>query len=179
MATIPADIHLKPPKEILEIARQFIGTETEPIEGRYPVEYDPIRRYCHMTGATNPLYLDPEYAKKTKHGKVLCPALLLGYFGGLGIWPPAVQETPAPQTTLPLPPEDGPRRAINIATDWTFFKPVYVGDCISAKNRVADVYMKAIKTDPECIWTRTERIFTNQNGEVVAVMENILVNYKK
>lgn len=178
MAQIPDDYYLKPPKEILEIAKEFVGVETELVEGRYPVEYDPIRRYCHATGDTNPLFLDPEYAKKTKYGGVVSPPLLIGYFGGSGIWPPAV-EHPVSRTTLPLPPADGPRRAINLATDWTFFKLVKVGDRISAKNRVADVYMKAIRTDPEAIWTVTERIFTNQNGAVVAVMKNTLLNYKK
>lgn len=179
MDQIPDDIHLKSPQEILEIARQFIGSETEPVEARYPVEYDPIRRYCQMTGDTNPLFLDSGYAKKTKYGEVLCPALMLGYFGGLGNWPPVTQQRPAPRTTIPLPPQDGPRRGINLATDWTFFKTVKVGDRLSAKSRVADVYMKAIKSDPECIWTRTERIITNQNDEVVAVGENTIINYKK
>lgn len=179
MDQIPDDIMTRPPQEMLEIARQFIGEETEPVKARYPVEYDPIKRYCHMTGDTNPLFLDPEYAKKTKHGVVPCPALLLGYFGGSGNWPPPTQERPARRTTIPLPPQDGPRRGINLATDWTFYKTVKVGDRLSAKSRVADVYIKAIKADPECIWTRTERIFSNQDGELVAVMSNILINYKK
>lgn len=179
MDQIPDDIHLRSPKEILEIAQQFIGSETEPVKARYPVEYDPIRRYCQMTGDDNPLFLDPEYAKKTKWGAVLSPALMLGYFGGLGNWPPVIQERPAPRTTIPLPPQDGPRRGINLATDSTFYKPVKVGDHLSSKSKVADVYMKAIKSDPECIWTRTERIFTNQDDELVAVMANTLITYKK
>jgi acyl dehydratase len=79
------------PEEILEQARKLIDAETELFPDRYPIEYDPIRRFCHMSDDTNPLFLDPEYAHQTKHGEVLCPPLMItrpGY-GGNGAWPPS------------------------------------------------------------------------------------------
>ena len=38
----------KTPEEILEEARKMIGLETEPVSFPYPLEYEPIRRYCLM-----------------------------------------------------------------------------------------------------------------------------------
>ena len=54
----------KTPDEFLEEAKKMIGTETEPVRFLYPVEYEPIRRYCLMVDDDNPLFLDPEYAKR-------------------------------------------------------------------------------------------------------------------
>lgn len=162
----------KTPEEMLTEARKLIGRETKPVQGRYPVEYDPIRRYCHMNDDTNPLFLDPEYAKKTRYGEVICPPLMVANFAGPGIWPPA--------TALPaLPPVVTPGdRNINLTTEYEFFKPVKVGDRLSIKSRIADVYIKAIRLDPKAFWTETERIITNQNGEVVAMSRNIGLRHR-
>lgn len=162
----------KTPEEILEEARKLIGSETETVQGRYPVEYDPIRRYCHMNDDTNPLFLDPQYARQTSHGEVVCPPLLVGNFAGPGIWPPA-RDLPA----LPPIPSPGDRN-INLTTEYEFFKPVKVGDHLSIKSRIADVYIKSIRLDPKAFWTKTERIITNQDGEVVAVATNLGVRHR-
>ena len=160
-------------EEMLEEARKSIGRETEPVEGRYPVEYDPIRRYCHMTDDDNPLFLDPEYAKKTKHGGVVCPPLLVGCFAGGGSWPPEQQHSLG-SLQLQAPGD----RSINLTTEYEFFKPVKVGDRLSSKSRVADIYIKAIRLDPKAFWTETESIITNQDGEVVMVSRNIGLKHR-
>lgn len=162
----------KTPEEILEDARKLIGAETEPVYGRYPVEYEAIRRYCHMSDDDNPLFLDPEYAKKTKYGGVVSPPLLVGNFAGPGPWPPA-REGPS----LPPIPSPGNRR-INLTTEWEFLKPVKVGDHLSSTSRIADVYIKGIRLDPKAFWTVTERIIRNQQGEVVAIGRNIGLSHR-
>ncbi|MBI2848499.1 MAG: MaoC family dehydratase N-terminal domain-containing protein [Chloroflexi bacterium] len=163
----------KTPEEILEEARKLIGTETKPVPMRYPVEYDPIRRYCHMNDDTNPLFLDPEYAKKTKYGEVICPPLFIGIAGGSGPWPPPKENAP----TLPPVPTPGDR-SINLTTEWEFFKPVKVGDRLWSKSRIADVYILSIRLDPQAFWTLTERIITNQDNEVVAIGRNLGLKHR-
>lgn len=162
----------KTPEEMLVEARKLIGRETKPVPGRYPVEYDPIRRYCHMNDDTNPLFLDPEYAKKTGYGEVIVPPLMVANFAGQGIWPPATEIPTLPPV---LTPGD---RNINLTTEYEFFKPVKVGDRLSIKSRIADIYIKAIRLDPKAFWTETERIITNQNGEVVAMSRNIGLRHR-
>ena len=64
---------LKTPEDFLNEAKKWIGWESESTTFTYPMEHDPIRRFCHMTKDDNPLYLDPTYAKDTRFGGVICP----------------------------------------------------------------------------------------------------------
>lgn len=152
----------KTPEEILEEARKLIGTETPVRKGRYPVEYDPIRRFCHMTGDRNPLFLDPEYAKKTRFGSVICPPGLVHLFAGVG-WP-----TETINEFLALIPAPGDR-PVNLTHEAEWFKPVRVGDQLYEKMHLVDVYMKPIKLDPKAFWFVFETIITNQDGDVVCI----------
>ena len=81
----------------LEIAKKLIGQETELIPHIYPVEYEPIRRWCQMVEDDNPLFLNPEYAKKTKYEEVVCPPFAITLFSGRspGYFPP-----PPPATSV-------------------------------------------------------------------------------
>jgi len=172
----------RPAAEIFAYGKSRIGMETENIKGRYPVEYDPIRRFCHMRNDDNPLYLDPEYARRAGYEDVVCPPLLIGYFAGPGAWPPSEQSGPLLLAIPMLPPAyaaDSPRSSINMATEYEFYKTVVVGDRLYSKNRVSDVYIKAIKRDPQAIWQVTETFITNRDGEVVAIARNINVGWKR
>ena len=158
------------PEQILEEARQLIGVETEPIEALYPIEYEPIRRYCHAAGDSNPLFLDPEYARSTAYGEVLCPPLALRAVTMLP-GEPLDNPFPEPPPDLSLLPEipGGRRMSMNLEVEWEFFAPVRVGDRISETSRYADFYFKQIKIDPKAIGYVTERIYRNQERTVVAI----------
>lgn len=173
---------LKSPTEILAYAQKRAGKKTKVVPGRYPVEYDPIRRYCHMIDDLNPLYLDKEYAQKTGFADVVCPPLLVGYFAGQGVWPPGQEFGPRLMAVPRLPVAhfaEGARSDINMATEFEFFKPVVVGDRLSSYTRIGEPYMKAIKRDPEAIWFVTENVMLNQKGEEVAISKTIQVGWRR
>ena len=173
---------LMSPTEILEYAQKRAGMRTKTIPGKYPVEYDPIRRYCHMIDDLNPLYLDKEYAIKAGFKDVVCPPLLVGYFAGQGVWPPGQEFGPRLMAVPRLPVAhfaEGARSDINMATEWEFYKPVTVGDHLSSYARIGEPYMKAIKRDPEALWFVTENVILNQNEEEVAVSKTIQVGWRR
>jgi acyl dehydratase len=149
--------------------------------GRYPVECDPIRRHCHMTGDTNPLYLDPEFARNEgPYGDVIVsPSMLPLYFASNGPWPrrPRAPErasggepasTPRPAFTLGVPtPGD---RGINMGTEWEFLRPIRVGERLRAKRTVTDVFVKGIKLDRRPARTCAVRVGRSEGLGVQAVV---------
>jgi len=168
----------KTPDEILEDARKMIGRETEPIKFPYPVEQETIRRYCMMVDDDNPLFLDPDYAKQTKYGAVVyppfapvgimshgSPGMAARTFGGEG-----------KETSL-LPPTPG-SYFINMAMEWEWFKPIVVGDRLTTRTRLGDVYIKPIRIDPKAFWIVLELQFANQNEEDVCLVRNILLSHR-
>lgn len=157
--------------DIESVRAEFIGKVLGSSAARYPVEYDPIRRHCHMAHDENPLFLDPEFAKQGPYGDVIAPPVMSGYFAGRGVWPPAPAETPSrdgrPGFTFGIPtPGD---RGINMGISYEFVSPARVGDRLSAERRIADVFVKPIRLDPEAVWIVTESVTKNQHGEVVLI----------
>jgi acyl dehydratase len=168
----------KTPEEMLADAKKMIGTEGKTKKFRYPVEYEPIRRYCAMVDDDNPLFLDPEYAAKTKYGNVVLPP-----FASFGIMNDGNVDmmknltATALDNDIAMPPTPG-KYLINMGQEWEFFKPVVVGDWLSAKTRLGDVYIKPTRVDPKSFWIVTEFHYSNQNGEKVCVIKNILLSHR-
>ena len=155
------------------IRKQYIGFETAEMQGRYPVEYDTIRRHCHMVDDNNPLFLDPKYAKTTSHGAVLCPpsGWLALYFASLGPWPAVFEPL------FPIVPTPG-KRIVNMGQEVEWYARIKVGARLSVRRRVADVYQKAVSLDPEAVWIVAEAIITNQDAETVCIIRNIMLTHR-
>jgi acyl dehydratase len=160
------------------VRREWIGKKIGSSRGRYPVEYDPIRRYCHMVQDLNPLFLDPEFARTGPYGAVIAPPTMIGYFTGNGAWPMARESvtTPVPNFTQGVPTPG--RLGINMGTSWEYYLPVRVGDHLSSESSIADVFMKAIKLDPGAVWIVTQGRITNQDGALVALSRNTVLAHR-
>jgi acyl dehydratase len=154
--------------DIEAVRKEYVGKESAVVQGRYPVEYDPIRRYCHMVGDLNPLYLDPEFAKSQGYRDVVCPAPIVRNFALAMPWPPAPPAAAEQNIRVPAPGN----RAINMGNEMIYLKPICVGDRLSAKQRVVDVYQKGIRLDPEAVWTVSETVIMNESGEEVFLERN-------
>ena len=159
--------------DIEEVRQKYVGFETAKARGRYPVEYDTIRRHCHMVDDNNPLFIDPDYAKSTSHGAVLAPpsGWLALYFASLGPWPAVFEPL------FPIVPTPG-KRIVNMNQGVEWFARLKVGDHLSVRRRVADIYQKGINLDPEAVWIVAEAIITNQREETVCVLRNTLLFHR-
>ena len=159
--------------DIEAVRQKYIGFETALAQGHYPVEYDAIRRHCHMVEDNNSLFLDPEYAKTTPYGAVLCPpsAWLALHFASLGPWPAVFEPL------FPVVPTPG-KRLVNMSQEVEWFRRIKVGDHLSVRRRIADVYQKAISLDPEAVWIVAEVIITNQRQETVCLIRNTLLTHR-
>ncbi|MGD9932102.1 MAG: MaoC family dehydratase N-terminal domain-containing protein [Dehalococcoidia bacterium] len=161
--------------DIEAIRKTYIGRKGKRRDGLYPVEHDPIRRHEHMTHGLNPLFLDPEYGKKSKYGTNIAPGVMTDYFAGEGTWPgwgggPDIGSRASADPELDVPTLGD--RAINLSTTWEFLAPVKIGDVLWSEPSIADVYVKGIKIDPRAVWVVNETRFYNQRNELVALSRN-------
>jgi acyl dehydratase len=163
--------------DIESVRAEWVGRVVSASRGRYPVEHDPIRRWCHMVGDLNPLYLDPEAAASGPHGEVIAPLTLVPSFAGNGPWPKhANREGAPPGFTLGVPtPGD---RGINMGVAWEYSVPVRIGDRLRAEVRIADVFVKAIRLDPEAVWIVADTEIFNQDDVKVVVMRNTVLVHR-
>jgi len=166
-------VRVEGPYDIQAVRAEWIGRKTAVIPGRYPVEYDAIRRHCHMVEDRNPLFLDPEYARRTKWGAVIAPPVMTRYFAGAGVWPPS-EDGLRLMTQVPT----RGARMINLNTEWEYLRPARVGDHLAAQLIITDVYEKTIRLDPRSVWIETEQRITNQDGELVALGHNTLCTHR-
>ena len=121
---------------------------------------DTIRHFVNGYGDVNPLYRDPEYAKKTKYGTVIAPPCFLFSIqwvgpgaGGAGIhgWYSGGQ--------------------------WQWFRPVNEGDEIHAVCCLRELVEKKGKMGGGKTWLDySEPIYVNQKGEIVYKSPSIIVS---
>lgn len=174
--------HIHPADYDLEAVRaEWIGKLISEAKGRYPVEYDPIRRHSHMVGDLNPAFLDPTTAAEGPYGDVIVPpSMLLTHFASDGPWPPTQAAGTDSESAavfsfgVPTPGD----RGINMEVEWSFLEPVRVGDRVRLELRIADVFKKPIKLDAHAIWIITETTFFNQHDRSVATWRNTMLIHR-
>lgn len=145
-------------------AKAMVGKRATP--QTYEVTETAIRRFAQAIGDPNPLYVDEDYAKKTKWGGIIAPALFFFTFAYDDTREFQLREDGRPVGTeldIPLPVS----RTVGGASAIEFGEPIRPGDIITATKKVADVYCKEGKTGP-LYFTVIETAYTNQKGELVA-----------
>ena len=59
--------------ELPDFAKPWIGQQTDPLWGGYPVSEAQIMYWADMVADANPLYYDSEYARASRHGGMIAP----------------------------------------------------------------------------------------------------------
>jgi acyl dehydratase len=107
-----------------------------------------VRAFADLTGDSNPLHLDPTFARATPFRRPIAHGLLgLALAGGLTTAAPAVRV----QAFLGL-------------RDWEFRHPVYVGDVVRVRQRVAGKEARPGGRRGVVVWGVE---VSNQDGRVV------------
>ena len=142
--------------ELIEEAKKLIGIWLRR-DVHWPALYEPIsvhdiRRWAlYSAGDDNPLWFDQEYAKRTRYGTNIAPPTFLY----------------SVDTTIVAPGLPGVQW-IYAGSDWYLYKPVRVGDLITAKARLIDVQEKVGRRVAKLVIQTGETFYYNQNGELVA-----------
>ena len=150
--------------------RALIGTETPPERNRFPLSDEMAFDLADAIEDPNPLYADQNHAKRSRFGELLCPPLAtwkdiappIGFFG-------AGQES---HFQVPLPFNS---YGLNGGSDWQFLRPAYVGDWITRRFRISDIYEKQGRSGPLVFVVRLETQ-TNQHGQIVNLAKRVSIH---
>ena len=145
--------------EMIERARELIGVwlrrDVHWPAISEPISQHDIRRWAvYSCGDDNPLWSDADYAKRTIWGTTIAPPTFLY----------------SVDTTIVAPALPGIQWVYG-GTRWEHFKPVHVGDQITARARLIDMKEKAGRNAPRFIIQTGEILYENQRGEIVTRAE--------
>ena len=122
-----------------------------------------IRRFAEAVGDLNPLWLDKEYATKSKNGDITAPPT---------IFLAVMMSGGATRPEVPDPFE----RVLDIGGEWEFLLPVRPGDEINNVTTLTGMRERNGKLGKMIFWT-FETTHTNQKGEVVATSKSTIATY--
>ena len=150
--------------------RAIIGQETPPERNRFPISEEMAYDLADAIQDPNPLYSDRDYAARSRFGKLLCPPLAtwkdiappIGFFG-------AGQES---HFQVPLPFNG---YGLNGGSDWQFLRPACVGDWITRRFRILDIFEKQGRSGLLVFVVRQETQ-TNQHGQVVNLAKRVSIH---
>jgi acyl dehydratase len=84
---------------------------------------DHVKTFARLTGDYNPLHFDPDFAARTRFGRLVVQGgLTTGLLHAL-----VAMDLPGPGTVF-------------LSQDWKFTAPVYIGDTITAEAEVLSVH---------------------------------------
>jgi len=148
----------------MAIDKSIIGKTGTPFT--MPIEWSKVREFARAIRDPNPIYFNPELAKKECGGIPVPPTFLQVASFWMG------------EDSMPTAKFDM-RRILHGEQDFEFVKPIFVGDVLTGTSRIADVYEKEGGRGGKMTFMVTEIEYKNQKGETVAFARGTLVETGK
>ena len=139
-------------EEALAKMRAKFGVPYYPPRQNEVATKDAIRHFCYGTGDENPLFLDSQYASKTRWGHLIAPSFFLYAIS-------------APQGMEGLPGV----HAFHCGCNWEWFRAIHVNDEITAVDIPLDLIEKQGKMGGRQFLQVGKTIYRNQRGEIIAI----------
>jgi len=140
--------------------RSLVGKAGKPF--KFPIEWSKVREFARAIKDPNPVYYDPEIAKKECGGIPITPTFLQA----AAFWQ---DEESSPRLDFDL------KRILHGEQEFEFFKPIFVGDVLTGVAKLADIVEKEGGRGGKMTMMIMETEYTNQKGEKVAVSRSTLI----
>ncbi|GHH96769.1 MaoC family dehydratase [Neobacillus kokaensis] len=114
-----------------EKLKQFVGIDSELIEGPDTVCKEMIRHWCEVMEDTNPLYQDEEYAQKSQFGGIIAPPMQVQVYTMSPLWPKADREPNSMELLVEELASQGYTSIVATEQGQEYFAPMKLGDRIS------------------------------------------------
>ena len=156
----------------IERQRQLIGFDEAARTGEYvqTASVDSIRNWAYGCGDDNPLFTDPNYAKKTRWGGVIAPGMMVGQINKPMKGDPVTDEVKALKKSL--------FKGIHVfvsGSQYNFYRPVRPGDTIYSYGGDLTCEVKQSEFAGRSVIITSRRVKVNQRAEVVATYDILRV----
>ncbi len=143
--------------------RAMVGRESAPTTEQ--VERGAVRRWTKATFDASPLHTDESYARASAYKCLVAPPSYLHAIAK--DFMDEAQDLHIPVTA---------KQRVAGGEDWEFFLPILVGDIITRRQKIADIYEKQTKART-MLFIVTEISYSNQRGELAALARNTSIAY--
>ena len=140
---------------ITDELRKLIGVTLDTIV--FKVEEGAIQRYAQAIGDPNPLYNDPDFARKTKYGRLLAPP---GFTG----WPVKAGRL-SERVIGSLAKAGSPSRLLDGGIEFEFIEPIGAGDVLTATTKIANITERETRLG-KTMFTTLETTFVSKKGDL-------------
>ncbi len=134
----------------MPIDTKFIGREYKPVI--YVIGQEKIKEYAQAVGDLNPLYIDPDFAKKSKYGCVIAPPMFVVVFARNSMF--SLFEDNELKIDF--------SRLLHGEQEFNFHKIVKANDTIITHSKIKNIYQKSNND-----FVELETKSYNQNKELV------------
>lgn len=142
------------------IDRKWIGYETR--ASVLPIERTRLRFFAKAIGETNPVYTDEAAARAAGYADLPAPPTFV-FAAELDS---GVMDELLETLDIPL------ARLLHGEQSFTYHKPVCVGDTVTVRSRISDIYDRR---NGALEFVVKDARATNQHGELVAGMRSVIV----
>jgi len=156
--------------EFEEQYRAAIGTEMDLNRQRFisVAARDNIRNFAEAVGDNNPLWINEEYASKSRFGKITAPPTFLYN----------INHGTAPSLSPPGRPPVMSLGLLYAGAELEFQRPIYLGDEISVSGKAIDIVKKQSKSLGPMLFITGDAYYHNQNRELVGTIRTTQMRYK-
>lgn len=153
------------------------------------IEREGLRRFTQAIMDPDPRYWDEEFAKTTKFGKVITPAIYCSY---LGRKTPPGADDPISRAFREDPNSDGIggvrsedtegglpevptelRRVLNGGNEIEMYQYPTLGDVIFSQSKISDIRERTGRDGSHMLIIVTENTYTNQNDELLCILRSV------
>ncbi|QGN54205.1 MaoC family dehydratase N-terminal domain-containing protein [Novosphingobium sp. Gsoil 351] len=156
----------------IERQRQLIGVWEAMKTSEYvqTASHDSIRNWAYGCGDDNPLFVDPNYARKTRWGGVIAPGMMVGQVSTPMRGDPPSAEVKALKKSL--------FKGIHVfvsGADWNFYRPLRPGDAVYTFGGELTCEVKQSEFAGRSVIMTSRRVKVNQRAEVIATYDVLRV----
>jgi acyl dehydratase len=160
--------------EDIERARLLIGYDeaSSRRDNASVASVDNIRAYAISIGCDNPLYCDPDYARKTRWGDLIAPGTMLLRM--------PLRGDPRPQAMARA--KKGLFRGIHqvhSGTSWEWYRPIQPSDTVYSFTGEEGVDVKRSEFGGRTVFRTSRDVQFNQNAEIIGIQRTHVVHSER